>query len=92
MERGRRERSVTQKYNDLLFLLPLCNRIYPASIPRLSFDTLAEREPRRRLLNRHGLYFIEEELQLFIGKVDADLLKAVVDKFLKSKNVQNTCC
>lgn len=42
-------------------------------------------------LFRRVLYLIEEELQLFIGEVDADLLEAVVVKFLKPKNVQNAC-
>ena len=34
-------------------------------------------------------YLIKKELQLFVGKVDTQLLKAVVVKFLKAENVQN---
>ena len=34
--------------------------------------------------------FIEEELQLFVGKVDAELFEAVDFKLLKPEDVQNT--
>jgi len=36
--------------------------------------------------------FIEETLQLFVGNVDAQLLKAVALKLLKAVNVQNADC
>ena len=34
---------------------------------------------------------IEEELKLLIGKVDKQLLKAVLLETLKAEDVQNTC-
>ena len=41
-------------------------------------------------LNR-AAHLIKKELQLFVGKVDTQLLKAVVVKFFKAKNIQNAC-
>ena len=41
-------------------------------------------------LNRVA-HLIKKELQLFVGKVDAQLLEAVVVEFLKAENIQNAC-
>lgn len=57
-----------------------------------------KRRERKRLLHlffwfvlNRAAHFIEKELQLFVGKVDTQLLKAIVVKFLKAKNIQNAC-
>ena len=41
-------------------------------------------------LNRVA-HLIKKELQLFVGKVDTQLLEAVVVEFLKAENIQNAC-
>ena len=38
-----------------------------------------------------AIYLVEKELKLFISQVDTRLLKAVVLKMFKTKNVQNSC-